>query len=45
MAMTLGELLSAVVQTILFSLIPFIWWLVTARKKRASSHGSGSKNR
>lgn len=35
MAMTLNELLSAVVQTILFSLIPFIWWLVTARKKES----------
>ncbi|WP_022766339.1 CPBP family intramembrane glutamic endopeptidase [Butyrivibrio sp. XPD2006] len=35
MAMTLGELFSAVVQIILFSLIPFIWWLVTARKKES----------
>ncbi len=35
MAMTLNELLNAVVQTILFSLIPFIWWLVTARKKES----------
>lgn len=35
MAMTLSELFSAVVQILLFSLIPFIWWLVTARKKES----------
>ena len=33
MAMTLSELFSSIVQILLFSLIPFIWWLVTARKK------------
>ena len=27
------ELLGAVFQLLIFSLIPFIWWLITARKK------------
>ena len=26
-------LISSIIQIILFSLIPFIWWLVTARKE------------
>ncbi len=33
MASTLGELFSAIFQILLFTLIPFIWWLITARKK------------
>ena len=28
-----NELLGAVMQVLLFALIPFIWWLITARKK------------
>ena len=33
MTQTINELISSVVQVLLFTLIPFIWWLVTARKK------------
>ncbi|MCR5215766.1 MAG: CPBP family intramembrane metalloprotease [Lachnospiraceae bacterium] len=31
--MFLSELVSSILQIIVFSLVPFIWWLVTARKK------------
>lgn len=31
--MFLNQLLNAIIQVALFSVIPFIWWLVTARKK------------
>ena len=31
--MFLNQLLNAIIQVVLFSIIPFIWWLVTARKK------------
>ena len=33
MDLLISKLISSIVQIILFSLIPFIWWLVTARKK------------
>lgn len=33
MNMFLSELASSILQVIVFSLVPFIWWLVTARKK------------
>ena len=33
--MFLNQLLNAIIQVLLFSLVPFIWWLVTARKKVA----------
>ncbi len=33
MTQTVNELISSVVQILLFTLIPFIWWLITARKK------------
>ena len=28
-----NELIGAVMQLLIFTLIPFIWWLITARKK------------
>ena len=31
--MFLNQLLNAIIQVVLFSIIPLIWWLVTARKK------------
>lgn len=31
--MFLNQLLNAIIQVLLFSLVPLIWWLVTARKK------------
>lgn len=33
MSLFISEVLSSIVQLILFALIPFIWWLVTARKR------------
>ena len=33
MSLLLSKLLSSIIQIIVFSLIPFIWWLVTARKE------------
>ena len=33
MSLFLEELTGAVFQLVLFSLIPLIWWLITARKK------------
>ena len=33
MTQTVNELFSSIVQILLFTLIPFIWWLITARKK------------
>lgn len=32
-ALTLNQLINSIIQIILFSIIPFIWWLITARKK------------
>ena len=29
----ISELISSVIQIVLFSLIPFLWWLITSRKK------------
>ena len=31
--MLITEFLSSIFQTLIFTLIPFIWWLITARKK------------
>ena len=33
MELLISKAVSSVIQIILFSLIPFIWWLITARKK------------
>ena len=33
MELAISKLISSIVQIILFSLIPFIWWLITARKE------------
>ena len=43
MELFISKLISSVVQIILFSLIPFIWWLVTARKKENFFHWIGLK--
>ena len=31
----INELVGAIAQVLVFSLIPFIWWLITARKKES----------
>ncbi len=33
MSLALSKLISSIIQIILFSLIPFIWWLITAKKE------------
>ncbi|SFV02013.1 CPBP family intramembrane glutamic endopeptidase [Butyrivibrio sp. INlla21] len=33
MSLAISKLVSSIIQIILFSLIPFIWWLITARKE------------
>lgn len=33
--MFLNQTLNAIIQVVLFALIPFIWWLITARKKES----------
>ena len=33
--MLVNKIISSVMQIILFSLIPLIWWLITARKKES----------
>ena len=33
MNLAMSKLISSIIQIFLFSLIPFIWWLITARKK------------
>ena len=33
MTQTINELIGSIIQILLFTLIPFIWWLITARKK------------
>lgn len=33
MSIFISELLSSIIQIILFTLIPFIWWLITAQKQ------------
>ena len=33
--MLVNKIISSVMQIILFSLIPLIWWLITARKRES----------
>ena len=33
MTLTISELINSIIQILLFTFIPFIWWLITARKK------------
>ena len=33
MNLAISKLVSSIIQIILFSLVPFIWWLITARKE------------
>lgn len=39
----LQDLITAVLQVLVFSLIPFIWWLITARKEMNFFHWIGLK--
>lgn len=42
-SLMIQTLISAVIQVILFSLIPFIWWLVTAKKEKSFFEWTGLK--
>lgn len=33
--MLLNEIVSSIIQILLFSIVPFVWWLITARKKES----------
>ena len=33
MELLFSELIGAILQLVMFALIPFVWWLITARKK------------
>ena len=33
--MLLNEIVSSIIQILLFSIVPFVWWLITAKKKES----------
>lgn len=39
----INKIISSIIQITLFSLIPFIWWLVTTRKKESFLEWIGLK--
>ncbi len=41
--MFINALLNGVIQVVLFAMIPFVWWLITARKKESFFHWIGLK--
>lgn len=41
--MFVNALLNGIIQVLLFSLIPFIWWLITARKREKFNVWMGLK--
>lgn len=43
MQLFLSKLVSSIVQLILFTAVPFIWWVVSARKKETFFHWLGLK--
>lgn len=43
MQLLMNKMVSAMAQVILFSLIPFVWWLITARKEQKFSQWMGLK--
>ncbi len=43
MILFVNKILGSVIQIILFSIIPFIWWVVTARKKQRFTEWIGLK--
>jgi membrane protease YdiL (CAAX protease family) len=43
MELLVNKLISSLVQIIIFSVIPFIWWLITARKKQKFNEWIGLK--
>ncbi|MDD4437761.1 MAG: hypothetical protein PHS04_06990 [Tissierellia bacterium] len=43
MELLVNKIVSSIVQIILFTFIPFIWWLITARKKQKFTEWIGLK--
>lgn len=43
MNLVISKLISSIVQIILFTLVPFIWWLITAKKKCSFANWIGFK--
>lgn len=43
MILFIGKILSSVLQIFLFAIIPFVWWLITARKKQKFAQWIGLK--
>jgi len=43
MILFVNKIISSILQIILFSIIPFVWWLVTARKKQRFTEWIGLK--
>ncbi len=43
MELFINKVVSSVLEIILFSLVPFIWWLITSRKKESFFHWVGLK--
>ena len=44
MKLFLSKVISSILQILLFSVIPFIWWLITARKQQKFTEWIGLKN-
>ena len=43
MNLFITELISGIIQVIVLSIIPFLWWIITARKKEGFFHWIGIK--
>ena len=43
MELLVNKLISSLIQIIIFTVIPFIWWLITARKKQKFNEWIGLK--
>ena len=43
MNLLVNKVISSILQIILFSIIPFVWWLITARKKKKFAEWIGLK--
>lgn len=43
MELLMKKIVSSMVQVILFTVIPFVWWLITARKKQKFTEWIGLK--
>lgn len=44
MNLFINKVISSILQIILFAIIPFIWWRITARKQQSFTKWIGLKN-